>query len=90
MPPHRIGLFGGTFDPVHRGHLLMATAAMEEARLDRLFFIPDARSPFKESMKPSSGKDRVRWLRLALAGNPCFEIDERELKRGGVSYALIP
>lgn len=88
MPPQRIGLFGGTFDPVHRGHLLMAMAAMEEAQLDRLFFIPAARSPFKESMKPSSGTDRVRWLRLSLAGKSWFEIDERELKRGGISYAI--
>ncbi len=88
MPLHRIGLFGGTFDPVHRGHLLVARAAMEEASLDRLFFIPAARSPFKESQQPSAGTDRVRWLRLALAGESCYEIDERELERGGISYAI--
>lgn len=88
MPLHRIGLFGGTFDPVHRGHLLVARAAMEEASLDRLFFIPAARSPFKESQKPSAGTDRVRWLRLALAGESHYEIDERELDRGGISYAI--
>jgi nicotinate-nucleotide adenylyltransferase len=88
MALDRIGIFGGTFDPVHRGHLLVARAALEEAGLDRLFFIPASRSPFKESQQPSAGKDRVRWLRLALAGESRYEIDERELDRGGISYAI--
>lgn len=88
MTSPRIGLFGGTFDPIHQGHLLVAQAAMEEASLDRLCFIPAARSPFKEATEPSSGSDRVRWLRLALAGQSRYEVDESELTRGGVSYAV--
>ncbi len=88
MAYKRIGLFGGTFDPIHLGHLLVAQAAMEEAGLDRLFFIPAARSPFKEASQPSSGADRLRWLRLSLCGIPEYEVDELEVLRGGISYAV--
>ncbi|MDG1891242.1 MAG: nicotinate (nicotinamide) nucleotide adenylyltransferase [Verrucomicrobiota bacterium] len=88
MSPSRIGLFGGTFDPVHAGHLRVAQAALEEACLDRLFFIPAARSPFKVSEVPSAGRDRLRWIRLALAGRNACEVDDSELRRGGVSYAV--
>jgi nicotinate-nucleotide adenylyltransferase len=81
-----IGLFGGSFDPVHLGHLLVALAAREELALDRLFFIPAAQSPFKPANQPASGEIRVRLLRLALAGCNWAEIDDQELKRGGLSY----
>jgi nicotinate-nucleotide adenylyltransferase len=84
----KIGLFGGSFDPVHLGHLLVAQAAREELGLDRLFFIPAAQSPFKPDSKPTSGAGRVRLLRLALAGKAWCEIDEQELHRGGVSYTI--
>ena len=85
---HRIGLYGGSFDPVHLGHLLVAQAAREELGLKRLFFIPAAQSPFKPSCQPSAGADRLRLLRLALAGKTWCEIDEQELNRGGVSYTI--
>lgn len=88
MGKQRIGLFGGTFDPVHLGHALVAQAAMEEARLDRLFFVPAARSPFKEALTPSSGADRLRWLRLTLSGHSRYEVDTSEIERGGVSFAI--
>jgi nicotinate-nucleotide adenylyltransferase len=84
----RIGLYGGSFDPVHLGHLLVALAAREELGLDRLFFIPAAQSPFKPDSKPTSGADRLRLLRLALAGKTWCEVDEQELQRGGVSYTI--
>jgi len=84
----RIGLFGGSFDPVHLGHLLVAQAAREELGLERLFFIPAAQSPFKPDSKPISGTERLRLLRLALAGKTWCEIDEQELHRGGVSYTI--
>jgi len=84
----RVGLYGGSFDPVHLGHLLVAQAAREELGLERLFFIPAAQSPFKPDSKPTSGADRVRLLRLALAGKTWCEIDEQELHRGGVSYTI--
>jgi len=84
----RIGLYGGSFDPVHLGHLLVAQAAREELGLERLFFIPAAQSPFKPGCLPTAGADRVRLLRLALAGKTWCELDEQELHRGGVSYTI--
>jgi len=84
----RIGLFGGSFDPVHLGHLLVAQAAREELELTRLFFIPAAQSPLKPERQPTSGPERLRLLRLALAGKTWIEIDEQELDRGGLSYTI--
>lgn len=84
----RIGLYGGSFDPVHLGHLLVAQAAREELNLDRIFFIPAAQSPFKPDAKSTPATERTRMLRLALAGNPQTEVDEQEVKRGGVSYTI--
>lgn len=84
----RLGLFGGSFDPVHLGHLLVARAALEELELDRLFFIPAAQSPFKPERQPAPGELRARLLRLALAGWTRCEVDEQELRRGGVSYTI--
>jgi nicotinate-nucleotide adenylyltransferase len=84
----KIGLFGGSFDPVHLGHLLVAQAAREELQLDRLFFIPAAQSPFKPDSTPTSSAERLRLLRLGLAGKSWCEIDEQELQRGGVSYTI--
>lgn len=84
----RIGLFGGSFDPVHLGHLLVAQAAREELELDRLYFIPAAQSPFKPERRPTAAAERLRLLRLALAGKTWCEIDEQEIRRGGVSYTI--
>jgi nicotinate-nucleotide adenylyltransferase len=84
----RLGLFGGSFDPVHLGHLLVAQAALEELKLDRLFFIPAAQSPFKPGSTPAPAAVRMRLLRLALAGRSAFEVDEEEIQRGGVSYTI--
>ncbi|MGH8023047.1 MAG: nicotinate (nicotinamide) nucleotide adenylyltransferase [Limisphaerales bacterium] len=84
----RLGLFGGAFNPVHLGHLLVAEAAVEELGLDRLFFIPTALSPFKQNDETAPAQARLRWLRLALSGRPCYEIDEQEIQRGGVSYTI--
>src|SRR5437660_10399831 len=84
----RFALFGGSFDPVHLGHLLVAQAAREELGLTRLFFIPAAQSPFKPERQPTPAKERLRLLRLALAGKDWCEIDEQEIKRGGVSYTI--
>jgi nicotinate-nucleotide adenylyltransferase len=84
----QIGLFGGSFDPVHLGHLLVAQAAMEELGLNRLYFIPAAQSPFKPEHQPSPAAERLRLLRLALAGQTKYEVDEQEIKRGGTSYTI--
>jgi nicotinate-nucleotide adenylyltransferase len=84
----KIGLYGGSFDPVHLGHLLVAQAAREEAGLERLFFIPAAQSPFKPDFKPAPAAERLRLLRLALAGKSDYEIDGQEIGRGGISYTI--
>jgi nicotinate-nucleotide adenylyltransferase len=84
----KLGLFGGSFDPVHLGHLLVAQAAREELELTRLYFIPAARSPFKPTTEPSPAAIRLRLLRLALAGQTQCEVDEQEITRGGVSYSI--
>src|SRR5689334_3197579 len=84
----RIGLYGGSFDPVHCGHLLVAQAAAEELSLDRLFFIPAAQSPFKPEARPAPAAARVRLLRLALAGETRAELDLQELDRGGISFTV--
>jgi nicotinate-nucleotide adenylyltransferase len=84
----RIGLFGGSFDPVHIGHLLVAQAACEELALERLFFILAAQSPFKPASEPAPAAVRLRMLRLALAGKPNYEIDTQEVDRGGVSFTI--
>jgi nicotinate-nucleotide adenylyltransferase len=84
----KIGLFGGSFDPIHLGHLLIGRAAREEAGLARLFFIPAAQSPFKPEAQPAPASERLRWLRLALAGDTTAEVDDREIRRGGLSYTI--
>src|SRR5438132_8476057 len=84
----RIGLFGGSFNPVHLGHLLVAQAAREELELSRVFFIRAAQSPFKPDAQLAPGKERLRLLRLALAGQTWSAIDEQEIQRGGVSYTI--
>jgi nicotinate-nucleotide adenylyltransferase len=84
----RIGIFGGSFDPVHLGHLLMAQAALEELALDRLFFVLAAQSPFKPENKPAPDAERLRLLRLALAGRIDCEVDDQEIRRGGSSFTI--
>ena len=84
----RIGLFGGSFDPVTLGHLLVAQAAREELELARLYFIPAAQSPLKPGFQSAPAALRLRMLRLALAGQSQYEIDAQEIVRGGCSYTI--
>jgi len=84
----RLGLYGGSFDPIHRGHLLVAQAALEELELDRLVFIPAAQSPFKPESELAPAALRLRLLRLALAGQTRCAVDDLEVRRGGVSYTV--
>ena len=83
-----IGIFGGSFDPVHNGHVLVAKAALEELSLDWLFIVPAARSPFKPEQQPAAAEVRLRLLRLAFAGENRCELDTQELDRDGVSYSV--
>jgi len=84
----RIGVFGGSFDPVHVGHLLLAEAARVQAGLSRLLFMPAYIQPFKQGVEMSSGDDRVRMLKLATEDNPYFEVTTIETEKGGVSYTI--
>ncbi len=84
----RLGIFGGTFDPIHVGHLLLAEHAREVLRLDRVLFLPAAIAPHKLDRRASDGKVRLEMLQLAIGGNPHFAADDRELRRGGTSYTV--
>lgn len=83
----RIGLFGGSFDPVHDAHLALAREALAALRLDRLVWIP-AGQPWQKSRTMTPGVHRLAMLRAALAGEPRFVIDERELRRDGPTYTI--
>jgi nicotinate-nucleotide adenylyltransferase len=82
----RVGVFGGTFDPVHTGHLILAEQAREQARLDAIWFVPAPRPPHKDLTALTRFEQRVEMLQLALAGNPAFRVDEVEKDRAGPSY----
>jgi nicotinate-nucleotide adenylyltransferase len=82
----RIGIFGGTFDPVHQGHLILAEQAREQGRLDEVWFIPAPRPPQKEAGAITRFEQRVEMLTLALAGQPAFRVDRIEEHREGPSY----
>lgn len=84
----RIGLFGGSFDPVHRGHLLLAECCWRQARLDRVEFVPTAQQPLKPRGPVASEADRSAMLRLAIADRPEFALSLIEIERGGVSYTV--
>jgi len=88
-PPSRtVGLFGGSFDPPHLAHLALARTALEALALDRLVWMPAARSPHKSGQALASAADRVAMLRLLTADEPRFAVDERELHRPGPSYTV--
>lgn len=84
----RIGLFGGSFDPVHEGHLHVARAAAQRFGLDRVVFMPAAQSPFKSDQRPAAGEHRLAMLALALAGEPAWSASSIELDRGGRSWTI--
>lgn len=83
-----IGIFGGTFNPIHLGHLLVAQDALEQLRLARVIFIPSAIPPHKHADKLASAADRLRMIELGIRGNDRFEVDDVEIRRGGKSYSV--
>jgi len=87
--PHRIALFGGTFDPVHDGHVHLAAVACEALALDQVRFIPCRISPHKSGQQPASADDRLEMLRLALADIPWAVLDTRELTSPEPSYSFL-
>ncbi|MEN1678883.1 MAG: nicotinate-nucleotide adenylyltransferase [Planctomycetota bacterium] len=84
----RLGIFGGSFDPVHNGHVTLARHAREQAELDELWFVPTAVQPHKRSGPVASDADRLAMLRLAIDVYDGLEVSTVELERGGVSYTV--
>ena len=86
--PGSVGILGGTFDPVHHGHLAIAEEAREALGLERVLFMPAASPPHKPGQPVTAAEHRLAMVRLAVAGNPAFEVSELELRRGGASYTV--
>jgi len=84
----KVGIMGGTFDPVHIGHLIAAEFAREAAGLDEVWFIPVNVPPHKHNLPAASGAQRMQMLRLAIAEQPLFRVVEDELVRGGISFSV--
>jgi nicotinate-nucleotide adenylyltransferase len=84
----RLGIFGGSFDPPHVGHLLAASDAVESLGLDRLVFVPARVSPFKEGMTQTPAADRLAMVRLLVGDDPRFAVDPIEIEREGLSFTV--
>lgn len=82
----RIGIFGGSFDPIHNGHLHLAEEARCMAKLDQVLFIPTWISPFKQDSDPASCQQRLDMVRIAISSNPGFAVSDMEIQREEVSY----
>jgi nicotinate-nucleotide adenylyltransferase len=87
----RVGIYGGTFNPIHLGHLRAAEEVVEELGLERIVFVPSAQPPHKSStsfdpVAPAS--ERLAWVRAATRDNPRFEVDALEIERGGPSFSV--
>ena len=88
ISPQKIGLYGGSFDPIHHGHLIMARDAMETLELDRVIFIPANVSPHKLVRPPVSASIRCEMVEAAICGEPGFAIDTCDAARDGASFAI--
>jgi nicotinate-nucleotide adenylyltransferase len=84
----KIGIFGGTFDPIHHGHLILAREAIEVLELEQVIFIPAALSPHKIDWRPAPPEIRLEMLRAAIEGEARFSLDPMELRRPPPSYAI--
>ena len=88
MSKERIGIFGGSFDPIHIGHLIIASDAAEQMALDRVLFIPAAQAPLKPNAPEATANDRAEMTRLAIEADPRFEVRRFEIDRGGTSFSI--
>ena len=84
----RIGIFGGTFDPIHNGHLVVAEYVRTEMALDQVLFIPAGRPWFKEGQALTDAYRRLEMVRLATADNPHFAVSDMEVRRDGPTYTI--
>ena len=84
----KICIFGGTFDPPHLGHLLIAQTISEAEEFDKIIFVPALKNPLKSKEIASSIENRLKMLEIAVEGNPHFDISDNEIKRGGYSYSI--
>ena len=84
----KICIFGGTFDPPHLGHLLIAQTICEAEEFDKIIFVPALKNPLKSKEIASSIENRLKMLEIAVEGNPHFDISDNEIKRGGYSYSI--
>lgn len=84
----RIGVFGGTFDPIHLGHLIVGQEILTRCGLDELLFMPSGEPPHKRYSEMASAEDRAEMVRLAVAGHPQFDLSRFELQRPGKSYTV--
>lgn len=84
----KLALYGGTFDPIHHGHLILAREAMERLGLDRVIFIPAAQSPHKLHREPAPPRVRLEMVLAAIEGEPGFTCDDAEVERPGPSFSI--
>jgi nicotinate-nucleotide adenylyltransferase len=84
----RVGLFGGTFDPVHNGHLRVAEEVREHFGLEKVYFIPAFIQPLKRQIQVTAAADRLKMVEMATRSNTSFHASEIEMRRGGVSYSI--
>lgn len=84
----KIGVLGGTFDPIHKGHLIIGEFARTSAKLDKVIYIPSGTHPFKNNKKITNSKIRSKMVELAIESNPYFEISNIEIEREGINYTI--
>ena len=85
----KVGIMGGTFNPIHNGHLLIAESAYEQLGLDEVRFIPTGRSPHKQGQQILDSAERMHMVELAIADNPAFVVDDREVRSDRLSYSYL-
>ena len=86
--PVKIGFLGGSFDPLHNGHMLVAQDAYEQMQLDRLIFVPAAQAPLKPKESRANAEERLGMLSAVVSSDPRFDVSDFEVRRGGVSYTI--
>ena len=83
-----IGLYGGSFDPIHFGHLITTQSVLEKRKLEQIIFMPSHISPLKQDAKPIADYHRLEMVKLAVETNPQFSISDLEIQKGNVSYTI--